>query len=245
MRARCATKRGAPGHCEVTGGAAPTIQRVAAVEASLGGVARSRNASAPLSAAARESRRTATSSIRPARISPITTPAARERRASSIAHSRSRRCATLTITNRSGARPKASRPAPCGAPFSASAISSAIQKMLRLFPACPAKPKAKPAVAAIWGSPGAAISCRAPRRSPPPRTSSMAGMPNGRGSTLFSSPGRRCKANRLWRSSVIISLWRNGVIQFGLDLCSCFVLVYRPNEGRQAARNRPRGTTQP
>ena len=34
MRTRCATKRGAPGHCEITEGTAPTIPRVAAVEAS-------------------------------------------------------------------------------------------------------------------------------------------------------------------------------------------------------------------
>ena len=63
---RRAAKRGAPGPCAVAAeGAAPTIQRVAAVEASSAGAARSMSASVPLSAAARESRRVATASMTP------------------------------------------------------------------------------------------------------------------------------------------------------------------------------------
>ena len=62
----CAAKRGAPGPWAVAAeGAAPTIQRVAAVEASVAGAARNRSASAPLSAAASDSRRTATVSMAP------------------------------------------------------------------------------------------------------------------------------------------------------------------------------------
>ena len=62
----CAAKRGAPGPRIVAAdGAAPTIQRVAVVEASAAGAARSISASAPLSAAASDSRRTATASIPP------------------------------------------------------------------------------------------------------------------------------------------------------------------------------------
>ena len=93
-------------------GAAPTIQRVAAVEASFAGAARKSNASAPLSAAASDSRRIATMSIEPWRHSPITAATARQRNASSIAHSKSRRCATPTVSSRSGMRAKVSRPGP-------------------------------------------------------------------------------------------------------------------------------------
>ena len=60
--------------------AAPTIQRVAAVEASLAGRARNSSASAPLSAAASDSRRSATMSISPWRSSPITAPGAAAQR---------------------------------------------------------------------------------------------------------------------------------------------------------------------
>ena len=61
LRISCAAKHGA---C-VADGAAPTIQRVAAVEASFTGAARNSSASAPLSVAASDSRRTATGSISP------------------------------------------------------------------------------------------------------------------------------------------------------------------------------------
>ena len=83
-----------------------------AVEASLPGCARSNKASVPHSAAASDSRRTATGSIAPWRISPMTAPMARQRKASSIAHSRSRLCATLAVSSRSGAQLKRSSPGP-------------------------------------------------------------------------------------------------------------------------------------
>ena len=59
--------RGAPNSkaCIGDDGAAPTTQRVAAVEASCTGLARNSSASAPLVAAASESRRIATMSISP------------------------------------------------------------------------------------------------------------------------------------------------------------------------------------
>ena len=83
-------------------GAAPTIQRVAAVEASVDGAQRSSSPSAPLSAAASDSRRRVTMSISPWRSSPITARTARQRSASSIAHKRSRVCAAETVSRRSG-----------------------------------------------------------------------------------------------------------------------------------------------
>jgi len=55
--------RGGPGPWVTDEAAARTIQRVAAVEMSSGGVARRSNASAPCEAAASESRRNATASI--------------------------------------------------------------------------------------------------------------------------------------------------------------------------------------
>ncbi len=73
------------------GGAAPTIQRVAAAEVSSSGAVRSSRPSVLPAAAASDSRRVATGvDARAPRISPITTPTARQRSASSIAHSTSR-----------------------------------------------------------------------------------------------------------------------------------------------------------
>ena len=175
------------------------------MEASLGGAARSNSASAPLSAAASESRRTAMLSIPRARISPITAQTARQRSASSIAHSRSRRCVAETVTSRSGARPKASRPAPCGAPLSASAMSSAIQNKRGEGAESAASPKANPAAAGRWASPAAATSCSAPRRSPPPSTVSMAGISKGRVPEPSLIAGVLCRARRRWRSCSIIN----------------------------------------
>ena len=96
LRTSCAAKRGAP---VAVHRAEPKARRRRSSgwrrsSCRRGGAARSSSASAPLSAAASESRRTATASMLPARISPITAPTARQRSASSIAHSRSRRCAT-------------------------------------------------------------------------------------------------------------------------------------------------------
>ena len=258
----------------------PTIQRVAAVEASRDGAARSSSAKAPPSAAARESRLTTTLSIPPMRISPITASTVRQRSASSIAQSKSRRCVTFTVTSRSGARPKTSRPAPCGAPLSARAIASAIQRMLLL--SCPALcrasttsgnvskqdvdgrdigeqsdavlrttmpghdeeiPKANPVAAARWVSAGAAISCRAPRMSPPPSIVSIAAMPNGRtagsAAELFSIldplPGALCRARRRRRSCSIITKPITKPLKMRIHsaqprwtvrcLCSWFVLI--------------------
>src|SRR5205809_118261 len=51
------------------------------------------------------------------RISPITMPTARQRSASSMAHSTSRSRAAATVISRSGAIPIPSRPGPYGAPY--------------------------------------------------------------------------------------------------------------------------------
>ncbi len=83
----------------------PMIQRVAAAERSSSGAVRKSKANALPSAAASESRRVATRSMSRARISPITTPTARQRSASSIAHSTSRGRAAVTVISRSGAMP--------------------------------------------------------------------------------------------------------------------------------------------
>jgi len=88
------------------------IQRVAAAEGSASGAVRKSSASVLPAAAASESRRVATTSMPRARISPITTPTARQRSASSIAHSTSRARAAVTVISRSGATPASSRPGP-------------------------------------------------------------------------------------------------------------------------------------
>jgi len=161
--------------------AAPTIHRVVALEASNGGAPRNSKARPPCSAAASDSRRVATRSMaRSLRISPITAPTQRQRRASSIAHSTSRTFGAATRSNRSGASPNSSKPIPHGAPFSHRVMSSVIQTTCRRSLVCwrtfacwtekalAAIAKVKPVAAAMSDSRGAAISCSAPRINPPP-----------------------------------------------------------------------------
>ena len=88
------------------------IQRVAAADGASSGAVRRMRPSVSPAAAASESRRVATWSMSRARISPITTPTARQRSASSIAHSTSRQRAAATVISRSGAMPASSRPGP-------------------------------------------------------------------------------------------------------------------------------------
>ena len=121
---RVARQAGAPGPCAVTDGAPPTIQRVAAVEASFG-AARSSNASVPLPAAASEP---------PHRdVVDSTGTHFTDHRIDGAAAQCFFHCpqqvATCAVnsTNRSGARPKASRPGPWGTRFSSSAMTSEIQ----------------------------------------------------------------------------------------------------------------------
>ena len=206
------------------------IQRVAAVEASSAGAARSMSASAPLSAAASDSRRTATGSMKPYRHSPITAPTARQRSASSIAHKRSQQCTAATVSSRSGARPKGSRPGPQGPPLSASARSSTIQQR-RARPRA-ANPSVKPVAAARCASLAAATSCSVPQASPPPSAASMPAMPRGRQPGSPSRAAGFSRARRQLRnfSSIIVKSLetRRESSQAGRisqSYCSLFVLV--------------------
>src|SRR5262249_23732374 len=132
------------------------------------------------------------------RISPITMSTARQRSASSIAHSTSRPRAAATVINRSGAIPIPSRAGPSSAPCSAIERPPAIQSTadaqalasLRASHELPsvvsatrdamraASASAKPLAAATSVSRAAAISCSAPKPSPPPSAPSITGLPS-------------------------------------------------------------------
>ncbi len=81
------------------------IQRVTKLEGALSGSGRKTRPRVSPAAAASERRRMAVCSTARVRISPMTVPTARQRSASSIAHSTSRQCGAATAINRSGATP--------------------------------------------------------------------------------------------------------------------------------------------
>jgi len=89
-------------------------------------------------------------------------------------------------------------------------------------------PKANPVAAAEWASADAAISCRAPRMSPPPSIVSIAAMPKGSTPEPFSILSGLCRARRRWRSCSIIHKplkMRTHSAQLGLDRVVYMFLV--------------------
>ena len=147
-------------------GAAPTIQRVAAVEASPVGLARNSSASAPLCVAASDSRRTPTGIERA--VADFADHRADGAAAQRFLH---RPHQVAAVADRDGQQAFGAKRE--GVEAGAVRRAALGQRHVLGDPepdgaSAPASPSAKPVAAARWASPAAAISCSAPRASPPP-----------------------------------------------------------------------------